>query len=70
MVVLVTTIERKNNKPIVFEEHYNDIYHITLAHKEQHDAFERKYIESWKSITDVTLSELVLNGTINTGLFI
>jgi hypothetical protein len=65
LAVHVNRIERKiDNKPIFFEEPHNEIYHITLAHKGPNDAVESNHIEYWKSITSVTLSEVVLSGTI------
>jgi hypothetical protein len=65
VAVHVNTIERRvDNKPIVFEEPHNEIYHITLAHKGPNDAVESNHIEYWKSTADITLSELVLSGTI------
>jgi len=65
IAVHVNRIERKiDNKPIVFKEPHNDIYHITLAHKGPNDAVESNYIEYWKPVTDVSSSEIVLNGTI------
>lgn len=65
IAVHVNRIERKiDNKPIVFEEPHNDIYHITLAHKGPNDAVESNHIEYWKPITNVSSAEIVLNGTI------
>lgn len=65
IAVHVNSIERKiDNKPIVFEEPHNEIYHITLAHKGPNDAGESNHIEYWKPVTGVSSSEIVLNGTI------
>ena len=65
VAVHVNTIERRlDNKPIVFEEPHNEIYHITLAHKGPNDAVESNHIEYWKPVTDVSSSEIVLNGVI------
>lgn len=65
LAVHVNRIERKiDNKPIVFEEPHNDIYHITLAHKGPNDAVESNHIEYWKPVNHVSSSEIVLKGTI------
>jgi hypothetical protein len=65
VAVHVNKIERKiDNRNIVFEEPHNESYHITLAHRDKHDAKESNNIESWKAINDLVSSELVLSGTI------